>query len=482
MGSLPFFASICTLILLSILEFSSAADKITSGQSIRDDETLISLSQRFELGFFSPGNSKNRYLGIWYKMTPQEVVWVANRNNPIPDKTGVLTISSNGSLLLINEAQSIFWSSNSSRMPANPEAQLLDSGNFVLRDSNDRSSENYIWQSFDYPSDTLLTGMKLGWNLKTNFQRNLTSWRSADDPSPGDYSLKLEVNDVPQLVLFSRSKIVARSGPWNGLQFGGIPMMQNYVFKPKLVHNEDELYYMYDPFNDTVLTRLTVNQSTGKMQRFVSNVGSREWDSLYSWPFDICDNYEQCGANSYCRVGGLPMCECLKGFVTKPQDEWGTPQTTTCVKKPPVGSDCRNGEGFLKIARMKLPDDNWSNQSMNTKECRAECLKNCSCRAYANSDIRRKGSGCLMWFGDLTDMKECSAGISWGQDIFIRVPASELVNHSYKKKIMMIVVTVVSIIFCMFLLGLLVYKAWKKTRSKGNTFFNLVDFNSEKVY
>ncbi|XP_030930718.1 G-type lectin S-receptor-like serine/threonine-protein kinase At4g27290 [Quercus lobata] len=70
---------------------------------------------------------------------------------------------------------------------------------------------------------------------------------------------------------------------------------------------------------------------------------------------------------------------------------------------------------------------------MSTKECEAECLKNCSCTAYANSDIRG-GNGCLIWFGDLIDIMGYSeendiSGYSEenpGQDIYIRLPASEL--------------------------------------------------------
>lgn len=42
----------------------------------------------------------------------------------------------------------------------NTNAILLDSGNFVLR--NGKSS--VLWQSFDNPSDTLLPGMKLGYD------------------------------------------------------------------------------------------------------------------------------------------------------------------------------------------------------------------------------------------------------------------------------------------------------------------------------
>ncbi|XP_031280099.1 G-type lectin S-receptor-like serine/threonine-protein kinase At4g27290 [Pistacia vera] len=265
------------------MELSSAANMITPRQFIRDGETLISSSQNFELGFFSPGKSNYRYVGIWYKISPEIVMWVANRKDPIPDHQGALIISNNGSLVLINQNKSIILSSNSSRVPENPVVQLLDSGNLVLRDSNDRNPESYMWQSFDYPSDTLLEGMKLGWNLKTSFERQLTPWKSEDDPAPGESSLRLDISGVPQLVIGTPSRKSVRSGPWNGLQFGGIPMMHNKVFKPMLVHKEDELYYAYEPFDKTVITRLMVDP-TGHMQRLVWNEKFRGWRIVYSWP------------------------------------------------------------------------------------------------------------------------------------------------------------------------------------------------------
>ena len=44
------------------------------------------------------------------------------------------------------------------------------------------------------------------------------------------------------------------------------------------------------------------------------------------------------------------------------------------------------------------------NVSTGTKECRAECLKNCSCTGFAEMDTHGKGKGCLMWFGPLIDI------------------------------------------------------------------------------
>lgn len=170
MENFPGFYIFNTLIFMLNMKLSLAADTITPTTFICDGEKLVWSSQRFELGFFSPGNSKNsKYIGIWYKKSPDTVVWVANRNTPIHDPQGILAISSNGNLVLLNQTNGTIWSSNMSRQIKNPVAKLLDTGNVVLRDnfSSNTCEGNYMWQSFDYPSDTLLSGMKVGWNLKT---------------------------------------------------------------------------------------------------------------------------------------------------------------------------------------------------------------------------------------------------------------------------------------------------------------------------
>ncbi|KAI9185620.1 hypothetical protein LWI28_008878 [Acer negundo] len=453
------------------MNLSIAVDTISLAHSIRDGETLVSASQSFELGFFTPGNSNNRYLGIWYKFNHSTVVWVANRKNPITDKQGMLVMNDDGNLVLLSKDKKIIWSTNSSSVLENPVGQLLDSGNLVIRDNINMNSDSYVWQSFDYPSDTFLPGMKLGWNLRTTLERYLTPWRSDDDPSPGDFSLRLDIQGLPQLVITTGSSKEVRSGPWNGRQFGGTPfsdkVVHNFIFKAMLVHKQDELYYIYEPFNNTVRTHIVLHQS-GTMHRRVWNWKTTEWSILYTWPFDSCDHYAECGANNNCRINKTPSCDCLKGFIPKAEDEWdtqGLSQSRKCIEKSP-SENCQSGEGFLKLPAIKLPDFNWSNNSMNIKECEAECFKNCSCRAYENPDVSG-GSGCLMWFGDLIDIRECPPGFSWGQDIFLRVPASELVQHYSNKMKRIKIIAVVSTFTGVFILVLVLCTVWKKTKNRG---------------
>ncbi|KAK9723941.1 hypothetical protein RND81_05G035700 [Saponaria officinalis] len=67
-----------------------------------DPQTLASSNAIFKIGFFSPTNSTNRYVGIWYNVSGSdgelEVVWVANKDNPLSETSGVLNISEDGNL------------------------------------------------------------------------------------------------------------------------------------------------------------------------------------------------------------------------------------------------------------------------------------------------------------------------------------------------------------------------------------------------
>lgn len=62
-----------------------------------------------------------------------------------------------GLLTLQNGSSRVIWSSNATGRVQNPIAQLLDSGNLVVRDA----TANYLWQSFEYPGDIALPGMKV---------------------------------------------------------------------------------------------------------------------------------------------------------------------------------------------------------------------------------------------------------------------------------------------------------------------------------
>ncbi|XP_022880258.1 G-type lectin S-receptor-like serine/threonine-protein kinase At4g27290 isoform X1 [Olea europaea var. sylvestris] len=453
-----------TVFLSLLLKFCSALDILTSNATITNGKTLVSLGQSFELGFFSPSNSSKWYIGIWYKKFPEVIVWVANRENPLGNSSGVLTISPDGDLVLLNATTGVVWSSNSSRIEPASVAQLLESGNLVLKRKDD-NTENHIWQSFDFPSDTLLPGMKMGWNLSTGANRYLTSWKGNSDPSPGDITYRIDHLGMPQFVLRKGSEKIFRTGPWNGIRFSGTGVPSNILFKVIFVYDKEDLYYKSEVSDDSIITRLAVNQS-GLLQRLVLNKGDSSWTTLYSSQNDPCDEYGVCGANGICKISSRPICECLHGFVPKSKREWDVLRWWTgCVRRIPLS--CHQGEGFVKLRSVKLPDllQFSLNESLSLEECEAECWKNCNCIAYANSDIRKGSGGCFMWFGDLIDIREFSEDNE--QDIYIRMPASEL-GHSKKTKLVLItgVSSLSGILILCFMLWCLIQKSKRKRASE----------------
>ncbi|KDO38343.1 hypothetical protein CISIN_1g047619mg, partial [Citrus sinensis] len=246
--------------------------------------------------------------------------------------------------------------------------------------------------------------MKLGWDLKTGLERRITSWKSPDDPSPGNFTWAVERQDNPELIMWKGSRKFHRGGPWNGLVF-----------------NEDELYYTFDMTDKDVFSRIVMNQTLYVRHQFTWDKATQSWELYANVPRDLCDTYALCGDYGICIISDTPFCQCLKGF--KPKSRGYVDWSQGCVRDKSLNYSTQ--DGFIKFTELKLPDatSSWVSKSMNLYECQDKCLDNSSCMAYTNSDIRGEGSGCAMWFGDLIDMRSFPDG---GQDFYIRMSASEL--------------------------------------------------------
>ncbi|KAJ0733928.1 putative non-specific serine/threonine protein kinase [Helianthus annuus] len=318
----------------------------------------------------------------------------------------------------------ILWSSaNSSRASVmNPIGQLLDTGNFIIYEEGNQ--ENPIWQSFDFLTDTLLPVMKYGWNLVTGVEWRLTSWKSINDPSSGNFSYGIDKRGYPQPILTDGPSILFRTGPWNGLRYTGLPNLRpNPVYNFTFVFNLREIYYQNYLINTSALMRLVL-QPDGCMERFLWADSKQEWNLFQALDSDRCDRYALCGPFGSCNIENSLVCECLKGFEPRSPDQWrGGNWSQGCRRTIPL--DCGPEEGFKKYSNLKLPDTkgSWYNQTMTLVDCEKMCKSNCSCTAYTNSDISVTGSGCLLWFGDLIDIRTFALN---GDTLYIRMPPSEL--------------------------------------------------------
>ncbi|KAL1804503.1 hypothetical protein ACET3Z_033150 [Daucus carota] len=143
-GSFQLRMIVMFLYIFSFLKLCVGLDSLSPGRPLYGNETLISEGRKFELGFFSPGNSHKSYVGIWYYGVRRykTIAWVANREQPIRQlaNNSRLLLTKDGRLNLYSSVDEIIWNKplqcsnidffniSGVSMPANSQFMNLESG------------------------------------------------------------------------------------------------------------------------------------------------------------------------------------------------------------------------------------------------------------------------------------------------------------------------------------------------------------------
>ncbi|KAL1532236.1 G-type lectin S-receptor-like serine/threonine-protein kinase [Salvia divinorum] len=207
-------ASILLFISLHFLAVRvSSIDTLRQGDSLNATSQLISSNGAFSLRFYTPPNSDSTYLALWFTGMSRvsSPVWIGNRRNPIPSNSNpTLTLGARGQLAITHDgggAPIDIYAGRSSPVD-NVTATLTDTGNFLV---NSNGPAGLFWHSFDQPSDTLLSGMRLGVERSIGRNWTLTSWAAENDPAPGAYSMEWDPSSR-NLVVRRRGAVIWRSG------------------------------------------------------------------------------------------------------------------------------------------------------------------------------------------------------------------------------------------------------------------------------
>ncbi|XP_058779978.1 G-type lectin S-receptor-like serine/threonine-protein kinase At4g03230 isoform X2 [Vicia villosa] len=428
-----------TFLLFSLLfwllyfPLCSARDTLSFGKNISQDssENLVSIGEKFQLGFFSlPIESEastttlKKYLGIWYQnLEPQTVVWIANRNKPIVDSNGVFQISQDGNLVVADASQS-YWSTDlevsSSR---NYTVKLLDSGNLVLMDDD----HGYLWQSFQHPTDTFLPGMKMDMNL------TLSSWKNESDPESGSFVFKqARRGDYSNFIVNNQLQLYWSFDGDNSDKMIHIIryLLENatsYSLYGKLLNKTVEGDSYYDK------SRLLMN-SSGEIQFWKWDESINQWFNMWSRP-DVCDINNYCGNFSSCNKNNLFPCKCLPGFRPRLSgNNYVGKRFQGCVRKssmPCISSTAttNNNMMFINLTKIKEGKPDITVFSETEESCQSQCLNMCPtspCNAYSyNSSYsdRSSNSICGIWTRELPTLQEEQDD---GHDFSILVKTSDI--------------------------------------------------------
>ncbi|AEE82295.1 Wall-associated receptor kinase galacturonan-binding domain [Arabidopsis suecica] len=392
-------------------------------------ETLVSAGQRFELGFFTPNGSSDerRYLGIWfYNLHPLTVVWVANRESPVLDRSCIFTISKDGNLEVIDSKGRVYWDTGvkPSSVSAERMVKLMDNGNLVL--ISDGNEANVVWQSFQNPTDTFLPGMRMDENM------TLSSWRSFNDPSHGNFTFQMDQEEDKQFIIWKRSMRYWKSGI-SGKFIGSDEMPYAISY---FLSNFTETVTVHNASVPPLFTSLYTNtrftmSSSGQAQYFRLD-GERFWAQIWAEPRDECSVYNACGNFGSCNSKNEEMCKCLPGFRPNFLEKWVKGDFSGgCSRESRIcGKDgVVVGDMFLNLSVVEVGSPDSQFDAHNEKECRAECLNNCQCQAYSYEevDILQSNTKCWIWLEDLNNLKE---GYLGSRNVFIRVAVPDIESTS----------------------------------------------------
>ncbi|KAF3628724.1 putative protein OBERON 3-like [Capsicum annuum] len=143
--------------------------------------------------------TSTQYLTSWEVIVPRRRLQVGIFQSS-KHSSGVVKISGDGNVVVMNCEEEILWSSNVSTS-----------------------------QSFEHPSDSTIPRTRISENTRTGERVEATSWRSPWDPNFGNFSLGMNSGVIPQVYIWKGSRPYWQSGQWNGQTFIGVQYMYPVV-------------------------------------------------------------------------------------------------------------------------------------------------------------------------------------------------------------------------------------------------------------
>ncbi|CAL1373066.1 unnamed protein product [Linum trigynum] len=377
---LSLFFSIATL----FASLASGQTDLRSGFQATPDQSISSFQPilkdptgNFSLGFLRV-NSSQLALSVLHLPSLQPI-WQANPTPPSPSWSDRTRLSFSGRLVLSDSRRGVIWSTTGTD-PTDTVVLLNNSNLQVKRNDPVSAREVVVWQSFDFPGNTLVEGQ--------NFSSSATALVAAG----GRYAMRLgddfmamyadfDGSGVPDRIYWKHKALEARADvvPGRG---------------PIRLRVEPEGFLgMYQ--NGSGTTPVDV-QSFNSFRRRVGggfyivriepdgNLKGYNWDGA-SWVLeyqavpDGCGLPDPCGSYGLCRPGG-PTCSCLD---ETDETRSSRPTGGQCLPAP-RGNFCGQRDGFRVLRRfgVDLPFNKELTDYVMTPslgECEGSCERNCTC-------------------------------------------------------------------------------------------------------
>ncbi|KAK7842411.1 g-type lectin s-receptor-like serine/threonine-protein kinase lecrk2 [Quercus suber] len=293
--------------LCSCDQMNNSTINLGSSISAGSNSSWKSPSRDFAFGFYRLVTGK--YLvGIWFdKISEKTLVWSANRDDPA-GKESSIKLSLTGQLVLThsNGTEVVIYNGTSTN-----SALMQDDGNFVLQNS----SSGIIWQSFNFPTNTILPDQALVMGQKLYSNANDTV-----DYSIGRYELEiqeLDGNVLLQAFHFSNPAYWYTDTKGNvSIVFNQTTASMRVIFVEDNSTASNMTTTVRTPIND-YYHRATINDK-GNFQQlaFYKGNGASQWDVEWEAISEPCIVDNICGVFGFCTSpdNKIVNCTCLPGY------------------------------------------------------------------------------------------------------------------------------------------------------------------------
>ncbi|KAL5550254.1 hypothetical protein UlMin_000430 [Ulmus minor] len=335
---------------------------------------LISPNGTFSAGFYKVGINAFCF-SIWFtKPADKTVVWMANRDTPVTGRQSNLILHKNGNLVLTDGFGVIVWSADTFSGDG-VVAQLLETGNLVLIN---QVTKIVIWESFDFPTDTLLPLQHLVKNT------TLVSMRSKGTYLTGVYNFKFVDNNVlnliyngPQLSSIywpksSGSVFDTGRTPYNSSRVAILDELGRFL-------SSDLLGFYASDYGIARKRRLTLDYD-GILRLYSLDESTGIWE--VSWlpgGLDACKVDGLCGVFGICSYNPKPTCSCPSGFVRNDNSDW----SKGCEPQFKLSEDIE------KLDFMQLLNTDYYGYDLegykigiSFEQCRNSCLIDVKCKGF----------------------------------------------------------------------------------------------------
>ncbi|XP_038696771.1 G-type lectin S-receptor-like serine/threonine-protein kinase SD2-5 [Tripterygium wilfordii] len=326
----------------------------------RDGLFLLSNNSDFAFGFYTTSDVTLFLLVVVHMGSSQKVIWSANRGSPVTNSDNFV-FDKQGNVFL-QKGGSVVWTTNSGGKGVSA-MELRDNGNLVLVESD----SNVIWQSFDHPTDTLITnqvlkeGMKLVSDPSSNNLSYVLEIKSGDmtlsaayqDPQPY-WSIRkdnrITVNKDGGVV----ATATIEGNSWRFYDSSGVLLWQ----------------FIFVDTNDANGTWIADLGSDGFISFNNLQDGGENGATPTQIPTDPCDAPESCGAYYIC---SNDKCQCTSALSASGNCSTGIVSPCDRSNDSTQLVNVEDGLGYFALGFVP------PSSKTDLDGCKASCVGNCSC-------------------------------------------------------------------------------------------------------